>query len=166
MKVLVVLLLVVLELELLELDRSGECEGVEGLPQVGHLARALTRSGLSVRLPDLGQLCLLPELLRVVGAVLDGVGLVAGVVTDGADVNIEGGADHSTTRVLENMGGVDCLRLIVVLQQQKYVKYQQNNRQTKSHLAEHAVSRQFLGLLHFLLGLIFKSWRNIFKSAG
>ena len=80
------------------------------------LCQALTGPRLSVRLPDLGQLGLFPELLRVVGAVLDGVGLVAGVVTDGTHVNIEGGADHSTTRVLQNMGGVHCLRLIVVLQ--------------------------------------------------
>ena len=119
---LVVLLLVLLVLEVLEGVKNGSVE-CEGISEVRLVCEALTGSGLSVRLPDLGQLCLLPELLRVVGAVLDGVGLVAGVVTDGADVNIEGGADHSTTRVLENMGGVDCLRLIVVLQQQKYVKY-------------------------------------------
>ena len=118
MKVLVLVVLVVLELELLELDRSGECEGVEGLPQVGHLARALTRSGLSVRLPDLGQLCLLPELLRVVGAVLDGVGLVAGVVADGTDVDVQGGAHHSPGRVLQHVGSVHGLGLVVVLKYQ------------------------------------------------
>ena len=80
------------------------------------MSHALTRLRLPVRSPDLCQLRLLLELLGVVGAVLDSVGLVTSVVADWTNVNIEGGADHSTTRVLQNMGGVDCLALIVVLQ--------------------------------------------------
>ena len=41
--------------------------------------------------------------------------LVPGVVADGADVDVEGGADHLAVRVLQHMGGVHSLRLIVVL---------------------------------------------------
>ena len=153
-------------LEVLEVERSAQCEcGVSEVRLL--LCEALARSGLPVRLPDLGQLGLLPELLRVVGAVLHSVGLVPGVVADRTNVNIEGGADHSTTGVLQNMGGVDCLRLIVVLQNtntDRISKHQNNH--SNSYLAKHTVSRQFLGLLDFLLGLIFKSWRNILKSAG
>jgi len=140
------MVVVLLVLEVLEVvkNRSVECESIS---EVRLVCEALTGSGLSVRLPDLGQLGLFPQLLRVLGAVLDCVSLVASVVADGTDVDIEGGTDHSTTGVLQNMGGVHCLALIVVL-------------------AEHTVSRQFLGLLHLLLGLIFESWRNVFKSAG
>ena len=152
----------VLMVVVLEVEGSGECEVVS---EVRLVCQTVTRSGLSVRLPDLGQLRLFPELFWVVGAVLDSVGLVSSVVADRTDVNIEGGADHSTTRVLQNMGGVDCLRLIVVLQNTKTSKYEKQQHRN-CYLAEHAVSRQFLGLLHFLLGLIFKSGRNVFKSAG
>ena len=41
--------------------------------------------------------------------------LVSGVVADGADVDVEGGADHLAVRVLQHMRGVHGLRLIVVL---------------------------------------------------
>ena len=41
--------------------------------------------------------------------------LVPGVVADGANVDVEGGADHLALRVLEHMGGVHSLRLIVIL---------------------------------------------------
>ena len=151
-------------LEVVEVEGSGECEG---LSEVRMLCEAITGPGLPVRLPDFRQLGLLPELLGVVGAVLDSVSLVPGVMADRTNVNIKGGADHSATRVLQNMGGVDCLGLIVVLQNtntDRISKHQNNHR--NSYLAKHAVRRQFLGLLYFLLGLIFKSWRNIFKSAG
>ena len=40
---------------------------------------------------------------------------MTGVVADGADVDIEGGTDHLAVWVLEHMGGVHCLRLIVIL---------------------------------------------------
>ena len=109
----VLLVLVVLEVVELMEDGSVECEGIS---EVRLVCEALTGSGLSVRLPDLRQLGLFPQLLRVVGAVLDCVSLVASVVADGTDVDIEGGTDHSTTGVLQNMGGVHCLGLIVVLQ--------------------------------------------------
>ena len=158
------MVVVLLVLEVLEVVKDGSVE-CEGISEVRLVCEALTGSGLSVRLPDLGQLCLRPELLRVVGAVLDCVSLVASVVADGTDVDIEGGADHSTTGVLQNMGGVHCLTLIVVLQNRNPSNYQ-NNKTRNYYLAEHTVSRQFLGLLHLLLGLIFESWRNVFKSAG
>ena len=41
--------------------------------------------------------------------------LVPGVVADGADVDVEGGADHLAVCVLQHMRGVHGLRLIVVL---------------------------------------------------
>ena len=158
------MLLLLLVLEVLEVDGSGECELVS---QVRLMSQTITGFCLSVRLPDLRQLRLFPELLGVVGAVLDSVGLVTSVVADWTNVNIEGGADHSTTGVLQNMGGVDCLRLVVVLQNTKTSKYgKHENNHRKCYLAKYAVSREFLGFLHFLLGLIFKSWRNVFKSAG
>ena len=115
-------------LEVLEVDRSGECEGMSEVRLCQ--CQTVTRPGLPVRLPDLRQLRLFPELLRVVGTVLHSVGLVPGVVADGTNVNIEGGADHSTTRVLQNMGGVDCLRLIVVLQNINTSKYENNKTTT------------------------------------
>ena len=38
-----------------------------------------------------------------------------GVVADGANVYVEGGADHLAVCVLQHMGGVHSLRLIVIL---------------------------------------------------
>ena len=42
-----------------------------------------------------------------------------GVVADGANVDVEGGADHLAVWVLQHMGGVHSLRLIVILQKVK-----------------------------------------------
>ena len=90
--------------------------------------------------------------------------LVASVVADGADIDVEGGADHLAVRVLQHVGGVHRLGLVVVLKYQDRPSHSQ--QPNTPYLAEDAVGRQFLCLLHFLLGLKFKSWRNVFKSAG
>ena len=112
------------------------------MSEVRLVSQALTGSGLPVGLPDLGQLRLFPELFRVVGAVLDSVGLVPRVVADRTDVNIEGGTDHSTTGVLQNMGGVDCLGLIVVLQHNININinYQNNQQHSLSPCRIHSKS--------------------------
>lgn len=60
------------------------------------------------------------------------MGLVPGVVADGANVDVEGGADHLALRVLEHMGGVHSLRLIVIL-------------------AKHTIGWKFFGLLCLFL---------------
>ena len=41
--------------------------------------------------------------------------LVASVVADGADIDVEGGADHLAVRVLQHVGDIHRLGLIVVL---------------------------------------------------
>jgi len=79
--------------------------------------------------------------------VLDGVGLVSGVVADGTDVDVQGGAHHPPRRVLQHVGRVHSLGLVVVL-------------------AEDTVGRQFLGFLDLLLRLELERWGNIFESAG
>ena len=93
---------------------------VHGATQQGLEGSCLSvrRLGLPVGSPDLRQLRLFPDLLRVVGAVLHRVGLVAGVVADGTDVHVQGGAHHSPGRVLQHVGGVHGLGLIVVLKYQ------------------------------------------------
>ena len=92
---------------------------------------------IPVSFPDFRQLCLFSEWVRIVRTVFDGVGLkwvrmlrlcwplqasahlVPGVVADGANVDVEGGADHLAVWVLQHMGGVHSLRLIVILQKVK-----------------------------------------------
>jgi len=104
-------------------------------PAVLKLQRRRGRGlGGSVSFPDFRQLRLFSERVRIVRTVFDGVGLVPGVVADGADVDVEGGADHLAIRVLQHMRGVHGLRLIVVL-------------------AKHTIGWKFFGLLClFLVG--------------
>jgi len=70
---------------------------------------------LPVGSPYLCQLCLSAQLLRVIWAVLDSVGLMPCVVAYRTLINIECWADHTAIRVLQNVRCVDRLRLIVVL---------------------------------------------------
>ena len=80
------------------------------------LARPRLPGCLPVAAPDLRQLGLPAQLLRVVRAVLDSVGLVARVIADRTDVYVERWADHLPVRVLQHVRRVHRLRLVVVLQ--------------------------------------------------
>ena len=68
---------------------------------------------------------------------------MARVVADGADVDVERGADHLAVRVLQHVGRVHRLRLVVVLTHCYSVVIHSDNVQTSQYsivAAQHCVT--------------------------